>query len=71
MMKLDNAKEELKWWIENFSAENGKAISILLPDIIISSDAAKGNMGGWEAHCSQSSTGGYGQSQRKENTSIS
>ena len=66
-MSLDNqATEELKWWIENLSIGYGKTINILPPDLILSSDAAKGRKGGWGAHCGQISSGGLWQSWEKE-----
>ena len=52
------AKEELTWWRENLRLLNGKPIKIQPPDLIISSDAAKGLQGGWGAHCGKVSTGG-------------
>ena len=72
LMKLDTqAKQELKWWLENLSTSNGKEINIRPPDLIISSDAAKGEKGGWGASCGQISTGGLWQkSERGEHINI-
>lgn len=52
------AKEELKWWLENMTIRNGKPIKIQSPDLVISSDAARGQQGGWGAHCGSVSVGG-------------
>jgi len=52
------AKLELQWWLNNIEIRNGKPIRILKPDLIISSDAAGGQKGGWGAHCEGKSTGG-------------
>ena len=49
---------ELEWWLYNMESLNGKPISVSPPDIIISTDAAKGLKGGWGAECQDSRTGG-------------
>ena len=50
------SKTELQWWIHNLQAHNGRAIQILPPHLILTSDAAK--KGGWGASCQGESTGG-------------
>ena len=40
------AKEELRWWLENMNLRNGNPIKIQPPDLIIYSDAAKGQQQG-------------------------
>lgn len=39
-------REELIWWVRNLNLNEGKPISILTPDLIIQSDAAKTGGGG-------------------------
>jgi len=51
-----NALLELKWWRANLSLLQGKPLTLLPPDMIIQSDAAKS--GGWGAHCQGLKTGG-------------
>lgn len=72
-MSLDNqSKKELKWWLESLLSGNEKTINILPPDLITSSEAAKGKNGGWGgAHCSQISSGGLWQNwERKEHVNV-
>lgn len=46
---LDNGSlEDLRWWIENLKASNGKPLTVSDPDIIIYSDAS---LTGWGGFC--------------------
>ncbi|XP_044147245.1 uncharacterized protein LOC122935540 [Bufo gargarizans] len=49
------AREELRWWIDNLEAWNGRAIFGFQPDFVVESDAS---LKGWGAHCQGISTGG-------------
>ena len=49
------ARLELHWWIENISIYNGREITIINPEIVISSDAS---LIGWGAASQGRSTGG-------------
>ncbi|KAJ8018825.1 hypothetical protein HOLleu_42972 [Holothuria leucospilota] len=51
----EGAYKDLKWWIENIQAQNGRAIQSLAPDLIIQTDAS---LSGWGAVCGGSRTGG-------------
>ncbi|XP_044156772.1 uncharacterized protein LOC122943252 [Bufo gargarizans] len=56
MVVLDQeAREELRWWLDNLEAWNGRAIFGFQPEFTIESDAS---LLGWGAHCEGVSTGG-------------
>lgn len=46
---------ELKWWIENMNTYNGTPISLIPPELTISTDAS---LMGWGAHCRGQDAGG-------------
>ena len=45
------ARMELEWWIDNITLLNGNPIRLNPPDLVMSTDAAKGKSGGWGAEC--------------------
>lgn len=49
------SREEIRWWLANLEAWNGRAIFGPRPDVTIESDAS---LLGWGAHCNGISTGG-------------
>ncbi|XP_044148680.1 uncharacterized protein LOC122937730 isoform X2 [Bufo gargarizans] len=49
------AQEELRWWLSNLEAWNGRAIFGFQPEFTVESDAS---LQGWGAHCEGISTGG-------------
>ncbi|XP_040296051.1 uncharacterized protein LOC121007863 [Bufo bufo] len=51
----DETRDEIRWWICNLQAWNGKAICGPRPDFTVDSDAI---LLGWGAHCEGISTGG-------------
>ena len=59
---------ELLWWKENLALHNaqGRPLKIQPPEMIITSDAAGGPLGGWGASCQGLSTGGAWSLQEKK-----
>ena len=67
------ALSELYWWKENLVLHNpiGKPLKIQPPEMIISSDAAGGNQGGWGQHAREYQRGEHGHEQNRNYTSMS
>lgn len=53
-ISLSEAREELRWWLANMEAWNGRAIFGSVPDVVIESDASRS---GWGARCDEFTTG--------------